>query len=126
LSAINVPEPTTTASASARNRCASARAAALVISGSTHLRPHRPSRLAAYFQVTCGGRPHRRQPDLVEASRLNGGRPISTSIGAAQNVAAPARGLVRIAYCRDHTAYPRRDERLGARTGQTGVCAGLE
>src|SRR4249919_2704114 len=71
--------------------------------------------------------PHRRQPGLVEASRLTGEEAdLDVDPGAAQNVGAPARGLVGIAYCGDHTAYPRRDERLGAWTGQTGVCAGLE
>ncbi|PQM44286.1 hypothetical protein C1Y40_05554 [Mycobacterium talmoniae] len=54
-SASTVPVPTTIASAAARRRCTSARAASLVIHW---LEPSaaalRPSTLAAYFQVTCG------------------------------------------------------------------------
>jgi hypothetical protein len=71
--------------------------------------------------------PHRGQPGLVEASRLNGEQAdLDVDPGAAQNVGASAGGSVRIAYCGDNTAYPRSDERLGAGTGQTGVCAGLK
>lgn len=90
-SASSVPEPTTTASASARSRCTSARDSAEVIQ---RLLPSaaaiRPSSVAAYFQRTKG-RPRRTDVShaTLTAAASSASSPLSTSTPAARSVAAP-------------------------------------
>ena len=88
----------------------------------------RPSRVAAYFQVTCG-RPSRTEVSqaALTASASSARRPCSTcDAGRAQGVGAAGGLGVRVADGVEDAGDAGLDERLGAGAGAAGVVAGFE
>ena len=123
------PTPAMTASTVPRSACTSIRAASEVI----HMlvpsaAAERPSRVAAYFQMTYG------QPRRIEVSQAT--LPASASLaaypqvdpdpGGAQRGGAAGRDRVGVGHGDDHPGDPGLDERGAAGAGAAGVVAGFQ